>query len=154
MINDKIDILIAEAMKSGDHNKLSVLRLIKNEFLKFKTAKAGNILDENVEINILLKMVAQREDSMKQFIEANRTELAVKEENENTIIKEFLPLIASDEEIEKCTYNVIQEYVASKTDLVKLSMKDMKPILLQVQETYPTANGKLVSKVLNKVINS
>lgn len=154
MLNNKLDELISSAMKSGEHDKLEVLRLIKNEFIKFRTAKAGNELDEKSEATILTKMIAQREDSIKQYNNANRPELAEKEMTEINIIKEFAPKQASDEEVEALTKEVIKAYVIDKGDGFKLSMKDMKPIMMKVQETYTTANGKIISKVMNNFINS
>ena len=57
MIKEKIDGLIAEAMKAKDSSKLKVLRLIKSEYQKFETTKDNkgnlNILDEGNEVKIL-----------------------------------------------------------------------------------------------------
>lgn len=154
MLNEKINELISSSMKNGEHEKLDVLRLIKNEFMKFKTAKAGNTLDEKTEASILNKMIIQREDSVKQYNAANRPELAEKEMVEINIIKEFAPKQASDEEVEILTKEVIKSYLVDKSEGFKLSMKDMKPIMMKVQETYSTANGKIISKVMNSFINS
>ena len=58
----------------------------------------------------------------------------------------------SDEEIAACTKNCIKEFVAMNDSDWKLSMRDMKTVLTKVQETYPMANGKIVSKVLKEYI--
>ena len=103
MISDKLDNLIAEAMKNHETEKLEVLRLIKTKFMEYKTAKAGNVLDEQTEASILIKMISQREDSIKQYTNAKRPELAEQEAKEINIIKEFAPKQATDEEIENFT---------------------------------------------------
>ena len=57
LISENLDKLIVEATKSAQYERLNVLRLIKAEFLKYKTAKVGNELTEAIEGNILLKMI-------------------------------------------------------------------------------------------------
>lgn len=149
MLNDKIDALIAEAMKNGDTVRLGVLRLIKNEFLKYKTEKHSNILNDTSEAIILNKMLVQREDSINQYLAANRQDLADNEKAEITVILEYAPKQASDEEIKHATIDSIGIYLAKQSEGFKLSMKDMKIILSMVQDKYPTANGKIVSSIMN-----
>lgn len=49
--------LIMGAKKSKDQVRVDVLRLIKNEFMKFETAKNASILDDDAEISILKAMI-------------------------------------------------------------------------------------------------
>ena len=56
MIRNNIETLIAEAMKSKDTVRLSVLRMVKSEFVKAE--KDGNTIDEATEATMLSKMVA------------------------------------------------------------------------------------------------
>ena len=153
MISDKLDNLIAEAMKNHETEKLEVLRLIKTKFMEYKTAKAGNVLDEQTEASILIKMISQREDSIKQYTNAKRPELAEQEAKEINIIKEFAPKQATDEEIENFTSSAITAYKLTKEEGYVISMRDMKPIMEIVKTEYPMANGKVVSKVMNNYIN-
>lgn len=145
LLSENLDKLIVEATKSAQYERLNVLRLIKAEFLKYKTAKVGNELTEAIEGNIILKMISSREDSIKQFNEAGRNELSIKEEKEIEILKEFAPKVASDSEIEEETKKAILQLKEEKGDV---KMSDMKQILSKVQEKYPTASGKIVSTVL------
>lgn len=131
MLSENLDKLIVEATKSAQYERLNVLRLIKAEFLKYKTAKVGNDLTEAIEGNIILKMISSREDSIKQFNEAGRKELSIKEENEIEILKEFAPKVASDSEIEEETKNVILQLKEEKGEI---KMSDMKQVLSKVQE--------------------
>ena len=59
----------------------------------------------------------------------------------------------TDEEIELYTNDVINAYIEQNDSDFQISMKDMKSILSMVQEKYPMANGKIVSKVLKEKIN-
>lgn len=152
MIHVDINKLIADAMKTKNNELLNVLRLIKSEFTKAE--KDGITLDELSESKILLKMVSQREDSIKQYIEGNRQDLVENEQKELDIIKEYLPKQPTEEEIIDCTSATIVAYKASKEEGYKLSMKDMKPILIVVQEKYPSVNGKIISQTLQKFIQT
>ena len=79
MLNEKINEMIKTSMLSGNKVESEVYKLIKNEFLKFKTAKNAKPLDEAAEISILQKMVKQREESVKAYTDGNRPELAAAE---------------------------------------------------------------------------
>lgn len=140
MLYTQLNSLIAEAMKNKKNDRVNVLRLIKAELLKKE--KEGKPLDETIEANVLMKMVSQREDSINQFKQANRLDLAENEQKELDIIKEFAPKQVSDEDITIETEKVIANMGGTVT------MKDMKNILSEVQKVYPTANGKLISQIV------
>ena len=142
---------IAEAMKSRNRTRLDALKLIKAELVKVE--KDGVTLDDAKEAKILLKMIDQRKESISQYIKGGRNDLVESEQNEIDIIKEFIPEQPTEEEIEKYTYDAIDAYIEQNDSDYQISMKDMKPILSMVQEKYPTANGKIVSKVLKEKIN-
>lgn len=150
MISTNLDVMITDAMKHHQVERLNVLRLVKTEFTKFE--KTGKKLTEGDEVSILLKMVAQRVDTIKQYNEAKRFDLADKEAFEIEEIKKLLPELPSQEEVNEYVKQIIQEYSTQKGVDYKLSMRDMKPILTKVQEKYSTANGKTVSDILKKYI--
>ena len=135
-----------EAMKNKNASELKTLRLIKAELTKAE--KDGITLNDMSTFKILNKMVSQREESFKQYMEGKREDLALIEKEEMDIIKTFIPQQPSDEEIIGKVKEVVSEYISLQGDGFKLSMKDMKPILSKVQETYPTANGKLVADII------
>ena len=139
-----------EAMKNKNASELKTLRLIKAELTKAE--KDGIVLNDMSTFKILNKMVSQREESFKQYMEGKREDLALVEKEEMDIIKTFIPQQPSDEEIIGKVKEVVSEYISLQGDGFKLSMKDMKPILSKVQETYPTANGKLVADVIKSNI--
>ena len=140
MLYNQLNSLIAEAMKNKENDRVAVLRLIKAELLKKE--KEGKPLDETIEASVLMKMVSQREDSINQFKQANRMDLAENEQKELDIIKEIAPKQVSDEDITIETEKVIANMGGTVT------MKDMKNILAEVQKVYPTANGKLISQIV------
>ena len=146
MLNTRIDNLISESLKNQDHNRLSVLRLIKAELVKKE--KDGVKLDEKSEGMILQKMISQREDSIKQYNSAGRKDLVESETIELNIIKEYAPKQVSDDEIKNKAREVINDLSKSK----QITMKNTKEIISIVQETYPTANGKIISQVIKEFI--
>ena len=147
-----INKYIAEAMKKREREKLDTLKLIKAELVKAE--KDGITLDDVKETKILIKMVEQRKDSISQYIKGGRNDLAEAEQKEIDVINEFIPEQPTDEDIEKYTNDVITHYIEQNDSDYLISMKDMKAILSMVQEKYPMANGKIVSKVLKDRINS
>ena len=146
MLSTRIDNLISESLKNQDHNRLFVLRLIKAELVKKE--KDGVKLDEKSEGMILQKMISQREDSIKQYNSAGRKDLVESETIELNIIKEYAPKQVSDDEIKNKAREVINDLSKSK----QITMKDTKEIISIVQETYPTANGKIISQVIKEFI--
>ena len=145
MYNEITDKKIATAMKNGEQTMLTVWRAIKTEFTKFKTSAAGNVLTDEKELQIINKMVLQRKESIEQFRNAGREELAIAEENEMSILLELLPKEATEEDIN----NAIKEYVT--TSIVGTpSMKDMRNIMSFVKSKYPTADGGTISKLFKE----
>lgn len=142
MIRNNIETLIAEAMKNKDTVRLSVLRLIKTEFVKAE--KDGKNIDEATEAVMLTKMVAQREDAIKQFTEANRNDLVEEETAQLQILKEFAPKAVSEEEIKEALQKMVD-------DGLEPSMKNMKEFISRIKVIYPTANGKIVSDFIKSL---
>ena len=105
-----INKLIADAMKSHDRERLETLKLIKSEIVKVE--KSGETIDDAKELKILLKMIDQRNESIKQYKNAGRQDLADEEQREINVISQFIPAQPSDEEIAACTKNCIKEFVA------------------------------------------
>ena len=140
MIN--IDALIREATKSKSPS-LGVYRLVKAEFLRWVKDNPGKNFDEAIERKILKKMYDQRQDSLTQYTNAGRMDLAEIEAKELEILKPFLPKETSFEEIEKLTLHIIAENFKGQ-----VTMKDMKSILASVQAVYPDATGKSVSQIV------
>lgn len=149
MLIDTIDQQIALTMKT-DKETCEVLKLIKCELVKAQ--KNGTKLNELNEAKILLKMVAQRKDSLAIYIGAGRQDLAEQEQKELNVLQQYAPEELTDEEISEYTTACVSAYIITKPEGYKLSMRDMKPIMTLVQEKYPTASGKVISKTLQGIL--
>lgn len=149
MLNTEINELIMSAMKAKDVVGTQVYKLIKAEFLKAEKEKDFKGWNEAAEIKILMKMAAQRNDSIDQYNKAGRTDLAEAEKNELNYINRFIPKQPTDEEVKAYTQEIINDM---KSKNMEISMKNMKYVLGEVQKKFSMANGKVVSQVLKNNI--
>ena len=101
-MKDIITNELSKALKNGDKERIHTLRLIiaaikDKEIASRSSGEDSEILEETI-IQLLKKMVKQRNDSIEMFEKASRNELAEKEKLEIIIINEFLPKQLSEEE--------------------------------------------------------
>lgn len=144
LVNDKIDMFIMSAMKAHDTVRTETLRGMKTAFMEWRTSKAnvGKTLDETTEIQILNKMVKQRQESIAEFEKAGRTELAEHEKQQLDIIQEFLPQAATENDILKCFNDVIGQ------DGFEPIKKNMGIIIKTIKGTLPNADGGLIAQIV------
>lgn len=151
MLHKEIDNMIADAMKRRVP-ELGVYKLIKCELTKAQ--KAGIQLDGLQEAKILMRMVAQRQDAIQQYLAGNRKDLADIEAAELDVLKPLMPEQCSDEDVAEYTAAAFSMFKLSCPAGYNVSMRDMKSILALVQEKYPTASGKVVSKKVQELIKT
>lgn len=144
----KIDELIIEATKNKKELKLNVLRGIKAAFLNYKTAKNAKPLDDTAEIQILKKMVSQREESITMFESAGRKDLVEKETEELNILKEFLPAEITQAEIEES----IEKWKKENNIENKIPKKSMGIVIKYVKSQLPMADGKLTADIVKNML--
>ena len=146
MIKDILNNLIMESMKAHNSVRTETYRAIKTAFMNWQTAKenAGKEMTETDEINVLKKMVKQRQESMEQYFAAKRDDLAYAEADQITIIKEFLPEEATEEEIIKTLVDICN------TEHIACDKRNMGILIRKVKEALPNADGKLVAQVVSK----
>ena len=139
---DKIVSDMTEAMKAKDADRLSTLRMVKANLMNRKIEKGSDLTDEDV-TKALQSLVKQRRDSIEQYENAGRTELAAKEAAEISHIEIYLPQAATAEEINAAVDEAVTETGAS-------SMKDMGAVMKAAMAKLQgkTADGKLVSEAV------
>lgn len=140
MYSEKIDKMIMEALKAGEKIKAGAFRMLKSEFLVFKTAKNAKPLDDVAEISIIKKMIKQRQDAAKEYLEAGRLELADDELDEVEVLKVLLPAEITEEQITEAV-----KEVANTVEPIK---KNIGVFMKAVKDKYPTADGKMVSQIV------
>ena len=144
-IEEKINESIKDSMKEKNRLRLDSLRAIKSAILIEKT-KSGSKdqIEESVVLKILQKMVKQRNDSAKIYLEQNRKELADVETSQANIISEFLPTQLSESELSEMIDKVIEEVGAE-------SMKDMGNVISKVNERVSgQAEGRVIAEIIKK----
>ena len=146
MIKDILNNLIMESMKAHNSVRTETYRAIKTAFMNWQTAKenAGKDMTETDEINVLKKMVKQRQESMEQYFAAKRDDLAYAEADQITIIKEFLPEEATEEDI---TRVFLQVKDVNELEPIK---KNMGVFVKEIKKALPNADGKLVAQIVQK----
>ena len=122
---------LVEAMKEKNALKIAALREIKTAIMKYKTAAdyKGTCTDADI-IGIIQKLVKQHTESYDIYTKAGRTDLASEEFGQMTYLKQYLPQIMTNEQLEKVIDGVIR-------DLHLSTMKDMGKVMGHLKETFP-----------------
>lgn len=132
-LKDRISLELKDAIKEQDRRAICTLRLItaaiNDRNIANRTNGKDGVTDEDV-MQILAKMIRQREESEKAFEEGGRLELADQERQEADIIRSFLPRQLGEDEVERA----IDEAV---TSVGAHCLKDMGRTMSVLKERYP-----------------
>ena len=144
---DSIRHLIEEAGKSSmrerNKDRTSTLRMALSELKKEEIDNKIELSNED-SIKILQRMIKQRKESMSQFLNAQRNDLAEKEESEIVILQDFLPEQMSEEDINKLVIEAINE-----TDAKEL--KDIGKVMAFLKtKIQGNADMGIVSKLVKE----
>jgi len=135
---------VKTSMRAKDKPRTQALRLMQAEFKRVEVDERIE-LDDTRAISILDKMLKQRRDSIKQYEDAGRNELAEGELYEVNVIQEFLPEALSEEELSGIVAKAISDSDAQ-------GMKDMGKVMALVK---PQIQGRAdVGKVSQLVKSS
>ncbi|MBO0143036.1 GatB/YqeY domain-containing protein [Agrobacterium sp. Ap1] len=132
MMREKLTESMKEAMKAKDSRRLSTVRLIQSAVKDRDIANRGVGKDAATDdeiLQILQKMVKQREESAKIYEDAGRAELATQEREEIDVLKTFMPEQLSDEKVGEIVAAVVAEIGAA-------GMKDMGKVMAILRERY------------------
>ncbi|MBI4972554.1 MAG: GatB/YqeY domain-containing protein [Candidatus Omnitrophica bacterium] len=144
MLEEKILNDYKEAMKSRDKLKSSALSFLRAELINVAMAKKKKILDDNEVISVIRKQIKQRQDSIEQFKQGSRLDLADKETRELEILKTYLPPELSVEEIKQTIEEVISSTGAA-------GIQDMGKVMKEASvKIGGRADGKLVSDLVKE----
>ncbi|ODP38518.1 GatB/YqeY domain-containing protein [Sphingomonas turrisvirgatae] len=132
MIRDDIKTALVTAMKAGEKDTTSTIRLIqsaiKNRDIEGRTQAVVSD-DDALVVEVLQKMVKQRRESIEMFEKGGRQELADGEKAEVAVIERFLPAQLSEDD----TRAAIE---AIKTDLGASGMKDMGRVMAELKSRH------------------
>lgn len=132
-MREQINEALKAAVKVQDKRRMSTLRLIsaaiKDRDIAARSSDKKCVSDAEV-LQILAKMVKQRQESIKTYTEGGRPELAQQEQEEIDIIESFLPKRLSEEE-------TLDAVVAVVDELGCEGLKDMGKAMGMLKERYP-----------------
>jgi hypothetical protein len=133
-----------DAMRSGERERLKVIRLIISSVKQVEIDTRQNIDDDSHVLAIIKKMVKQRRDSVKQFTAGNRQDLVDIELSEINILENYLPAQLNEQEIELLIDVVLSEIAA--TDIKDMG-KAMAAIKIKI-------NGRADMSLVSQNIRS
>jgi uncharacterized protein YqeY len=139
---EKINHDLTAAMKAKDADRLSTLRMMKTA-IKNKEIEKMSPVDDAEAVKVLQSMLKQRRDSIEQYKNAGREELADKEAIEVKIIEEYLPAALDEAAILKFVDEAIAEMGATQPQQMGLVMKAVMAKL-----AGQTVDGKEVSRLV------
>ncbi|PPD05078.1 MAG: glutamyl-tRNA amidotransferase [Methylobacter sp.] len=144
---DRIKDDMKTAMKAGDKARLAVIRLILAATKQVEVDERISLDDERV-ILVLDKMLKQRRESIRQYSEAGRNDLAEAEQAEIVVIQDFMPQALSEAEIDDMIQRAVSETGAE-------SAKDMgKVMALLKAQMQGRADMSVVSAKIKAVLAS
>jgi len=109
------------AMKAREKERVAVLRMVNSEIKRVEVDERRELTDQDI-LAILNKMLKQRQDSLQQFSDAGRDDLARQEAFEIDIIQGFMPEQMSDEALEALIVKIIADTGAT-------GMQDMGKVM-------------------------
>lgn len=130
MLRDDINSALKEAMKAGQARRVSTLRLINAAILARETGGAERrTLNEAEIVDVMQKMVKQRQESFDIYEKAGRSELAAQEREEIEIISGYLPKQMSELEAASAISALIKEIEAE-------TLKDMGRTMAALKQRF------------------
>lgn len=150
-ILERVNDDLQAAMKARDKARLRALRSLRtaltNKEIEQRQEGKETVLSEQDELAVVQKQVKQRKDSIEQYEEADREDLAEKEREEIQVLEEYLPEKMSDEELADRLEAIIDQVGAS-------SMADMGPVMGRaMEELRGRADGSRVQKMVRQFLS-
>ena len=132
-MRDRLANALKDALKARDACRVSTLRLIqatvKDRDIANRGVGKGPVSDEDI-LQILGKMIKQREESSKIYADNGRPELAAQERQEIGVIEGFLPEQIPEAKVKDLVAGVIAEIGAE-------GLRDMGKVMAVLKERYP-----------------
>ncbi len=149
-LKDIISQDLKNAMKSGEKLRLETLRMIRAALMEKEIEKRGsaNPMTPDDELGVLTTAAKKRKESIEQFQNGGRPELADQERKELAIIQEYLPKQVSMEELEKAVRDVISQVGAT-------GAADFGKVMPQVMKQLKgKADGRVIQETVKKLLGA
>ena len=136
-LSERINNDLKEAMKSKDSFRLSVIRMVKGAMQLAKPNPREELTDDDV-ITVISKQIKMRNDSIKEFEAAGRSDLVEQNKKEIEILNTYMPKQLSEEELTE----VFEEVKPTSQKDMGLIMKNISPLV----------KGKADMSLVNKLV--
>ena len=141
----RIEADVKAAMKAGEKERLSTLRLLLTE-IKNERIRRGSEVDEAGFVSLVRKAIKQREDSVSQYRAGNREELAAKEEAEIEVLESYLPAQVDEGQIRAA----IEELVSSRG---LSGPAGIGPVIKEMLARFgSSADGATINRIAREVL--
>ena len=138
---------LKQALREGEKERVSVLRLMLASINNAEIAKGGPLDDASI-LGVIAKQAKQHRESIEAFNKGNRVDLVAKEEEQLAILQEYLPKPMSPEDITAAARQVIGEVEArGPGDKGKVMSKLMSQL-------KGKAEGSEVSAIVSELLAS
>jgi len=140
-----IDSEIIKALKSGEKERLTVLRGLKSD-LKYRQIEKHDDLTEEDVVSVLSSVAKKLRDSIEQFEAGGRMDLVEKERRGLQIVEGFLPRQMPEDELRAIIKKVIDDTGADSPQKAGLVMKSLMPLI------KGKADGKLANRLVMEML--
>jgi uncharacterized protein YqeY len=136
---------VKTAMKSGDKERLSTLRMLLSE-VNNEEIRSGSEVDDAALPAIVRRSIKQRREAAEQFRKGGRPELAEKEEREIAVLEEYLPKQATEDEIRAVVGEIVAAKGLSGPAAIGVVMKEA------LARLGSSAEGAVVSRIARELL--
>lgn len=140
-LSERINNDLKEAMKSKDSFRLSVIRMVKGAMQLAKPNPRDELTDDDV-ITVISKQIKMRNDSIKEFEAAGRSDLVEQNKKEIEILNTYMTKQLSEEELTEIIDKVFEEVKPTSQKDMGLIMKNISPLV----------KGKADMSLVNKLV--
>ena len=140
-LSERINNDLKEAMKSKDSFRLSVIRMVKGAMQLAKPNPREELTDDDV-ITVISKQIKMRNDSIKEFEAAGRSDLVEQNKKQIEILNTYMPKQLSEEELTEIIDKVFEEVKPTSQKDMGLIMKNISPLV----------KGKADMSLVNKLV--
>ncbi len=146
LLPEKIDADLKTALKARDTLRLETLRMMKSA-IKYRQIEKGGPLSEEEAVAVLSGLSKRHRESIEQFRKGGREELALKEEAQLRVLKDYMPAELSPAELERLIAQAIMESGARGAADVGNVMRVLMP------RVKGAADGKTVNEKVREALS-
>jgi uncharacterized protein YqeY len=132
--------------------KLNALKYFKTKIIEFQTSGSGKEYDAKAELDILKSLIKQRKNSLEEYKNGGRQDLADKEAVEIETLEKLLPELPNEATI-GATYLEWRQGQPSQVEFPYITKKEMGNAIRSVSEKFALVDKALVSKVIKEYVS-